>query len=70
VKLVSEALARKRERLRDKRLEKGLTQAKLANKVGVSLEQIKSLEYGRVNPSFTLMQSICSVLNSRAEEIF
>ncbi|MEK5415145.1 helix-turn-helix transcriptional regulator [Paenibacillus sp. FSL L8-0708] len=70
VKLVNEALTRKREKLRDRRLEKGFTQAKLADKVGVSLEQIKSLEYGRVNPSFVLMLNICSVLNSRPEEIF
>lgn len=63
-------LTKRRERLREKRLEKGLTQAKLANEVGVSIEQIRSLEYGRVDPSFKVMMNVCSALDSKPEEIF
>lgn len=61
---------KKRENLKTKRLEKGLTQDQLSKIVGVSKEQIKSLEYGRVNPSFNLMIKICTALNSKVEELF
>ncbi|MNW54943.1 anaerobic benzoate catabolism transcriptional regulator [compost metagenome] len=60
----------KRDCLKAKRLEKELTQSELADAVGVSIDHIKSLEYGRVNPSFKLMKKICSVLDGKMEEIF
>ncbi|GGF73305.1 hypothetical protein GCM10010912_18150 [Paenibacillus albidus] len=63
-------LTKKREKLKKRRLEEGLTQVGLANKVGVSIEQIRSLEYGRVNPSFKVMMSLCAVLKCKPEEIF
>ena len=64
------ALISKRECLRLQRLKKGFTQEGLAQVVGVSKEHIKSLEYGRVNPSFSLMMKLCETLNVKAEDIF
>ena len=63
-------LLKKRDQLKNRRLEKGFTQEKLAEAVGVSKETIKSLEYGRVNPSFNLMLKICETLESKAEDLF
>lgn len=60
----------KRENLTSKRIEKKLTRPMLAKKVGVSAEHIKSLEYGRVNPSFKLLVKICDALDSKADELF
>lgn len=61
---------RKRVSLKKRRLEKGYTQEQLALAVDVSKEQIRSLEYGRVNPSFKLLKKICTVLDSKADDLF
>lgn len=65
-----EKLIEKRGNLRNKRIQQGLTQSMLGNAVGVSTEHIKSLEYGRVNPSFKLMLKICEVLKGKPDELF
>lgn len=61
---------KKREALKAKRLEKCLTQEQLAEAASVSKETIKSLEYGRVNPSFSLMLKLCDILEAKAEDLF
>lgn len=60
----------KRVALREARKSKGLTQAALAKEVGVTVEHIRSLEYGRVNPSIPLMFKICAVLEKQPDELF
>lgn len=61
---------KKRENLRTRRIQKRLTQEQLAEAAGVSKETIKSLEYGRVNPSFSLMMKLCEILEGKAEDLF
>lgn len=63
-------IAIKRDNLKEARQAKGWTQAQLAAVVGVSVEQIKSLEYGRVNPSLALMFRICNALEAAPEQLF
>lgn len=60
----------KRDQLKNARLDKKLSRFKLAVIVKCSEETIKSLEYGRVNPSAPLMFKICSVLEKRPEDLF
>ncbi|QDX91423.1 XRE family transcriptional regulator [Brevibacillus laterosporus] len=60
----------KREKLKGKRLEKGFTREEFANVIGISKEHVKSLEYGRVNPSFKVMMKICDTLEGKPEELF
>lgn len=62
--------ALKRNKLIMARKAKDLSQPALANLVGVTFEHIKSLEYGRVNPSVPLMFKICNVLDSTPKELF
>lgn len=63
-------VTKKRVALSKARKEKGLTQASLAERVGVTVDHIKSLEYGRVNPSIPLMFRICSELEKQPDELF
>lgn len=60
----------KRSELMNSRLEKGFTRNQFAEMLGVSAEHIKSLEYGRVNPSTHLLFRISSVLEKSPEELF
>jgi len=62
--------ALKREQLKDLRIAKGLSRQQLADSVGVTFEHIKSLEYGRVNPSVPLMFRLCAALECTPEQIF
>ena len=48
----------------------GLTQEKLAEKVGVRRETIIYLEQGKYNPSLKLAYDIARVLEARIEDIF
>ena len=48
----------------------GMTQAELADKVGVRRETIVFLEQGKYNPSLQLAASVTKVLNSNLETIF
>jgi len=47
-----------------KRLEKGLTQKQLAEKVGTKQSAISRLEGGNANPSFSFLEKIAKALNS------
>lgn len=47
----------------EKRLEKGLTQAELAKKIGTKQSAISRLESGSYNPSVTFLEKVAKALN-------
>jgi len=49
------------------RIEKGLTQDKLAKKLGTKQSAIARLESGRANPSIGFLKKLAEALNSRLE---
>lgn len=57
-------------RLKEIRLDKGLSQAALANLVGVSRNTISSIETGQFNPTAKLALILCIALDKRFEEVF
>ena len=57
-------------RIRELRARENLTQAKLAELVGVRRETIVFLEKGKYNPSLQLAYSISKVFNLIIEEVF
>lgn len=56
--------------LKATRTEKGLSQAELANLVGVSRNTISSIENGQFNPTAKLALVLCIALDKRFEELF
>lgn len=59
-----------RNRVKELRLENGLTQQELADKVYVSSRTIISLEKQKYNPSVLLAYRIASVFDLSIEEVF
>ncbi len=57
-------------RIKELRARDNLTQAKLANLVGVRRETIVFLEKGKYNPSLNLAHSVARVFNLSIEEVF
>ncbi len=57
-------------RMKELRARDNITQAKLANLVGVRRETIVFLEQGKYNPSLNLAYSIAKVFNLSIEEVF
>ncbi|HIW18384.1 MAG TPA: helix-turn-helix transcriptional regulator [Candidatus Faecalicoccus intestinipullorum] len=57
-------------RLKEIRQDKGLSQAALANLVGVSRNTISSIETGQFNPTAKLALILCIALDKRFEEVF
>lgn len=57
-------------RLRKYRLDKGMTQARLAEKGGLSLDMIGRLERGQAAPSFTTIGKLCDILAVPPEALF
>lgn len=57
-------------RLKDARAEKGLSQAQLAELVGVSRNTISSIETGQFNPTAKLALILCIALDKKFEELF
>ena len=57
-------------RLREIRAEKGLSQAELAEMVGVSRNTISSIETGQFNPTAKLALVLCIALDKKFEELF
>lgn len=57
-------------RLKDARVEKGLSQAQLAELVGVSRNTISSIETGQFNPTAKLALILCIALDKKFEELF
>ena len=56
--------------LKEARLEKGLSQAQLAQLVGVSRNTISSIETGQFNPTAKLALILCIALDRKFEELF
>ena len=57
-------------RLKEIRTEQGLSQAKLAEIVGVSRNTISSIETGQFSPTAKLALIICIALDKKFEDIF
>jgi putative transcriptional regulator len=57
-------------RLRDLRTERGLTQAALAEAVGVSRKTVNTVENGVFTPSVTLALKLARALGRPVEEVF
>lgn len=60
----------KRIKLTTARKELGYSQIELAIKLDISAEHVRSLEYGRSNPSSALLFKICTELKSSPHELF
>jgi putative transcriptional regulator len=56
--------------VREVRTEMGLTQAQLAEAVGVSRQSINYIEQGTIAPSITLVLRIAAVLEQNVESLF
>ena len=59
-----------RNRLKELRTEKGLSQSQLADMVGVSRNTISSIETGQFNPTAKLALVLCVALDKKFEDIF
>ena len=57
-------------RMKELRARDNITQAKLANLVGVRRETIVFLEKGKYNPSLNLAHSVAKVFDLTIEEVF
>ena len=57
-------------RLKEARTEKKLTQSALAQLVGVSRNTISSIETGQFNPTAKLALILCIALDKKFEELF
>lgn len=59
-----------RTRIKEFRAKYNLTQAELAEKVGVRRETIVFLEKGKYNPSLKLAHDIAVALNTKIDDLF
>ncbi len=59
-----------RNRLKEARGERGLSQSALAELVGVSRNTISSIETGQFNPTAKLALILCIALDKKFEELF
>ena len=57
-------------RLKEARTAQGISQAQLAQMVGVSRNTISSIETGQFSPTATLALVICIALDKKFEELF
>lgn len=57
-------------RLKEARSEKNLSQAQLAEMVGVSRNTISSIEAGQFSPTAKLALVLCIALDKKFEELF
>ena len=57
-------------RMEERRKERGMTQQQLASELGVSRQTIISLENGKYNPSILLAHRIARLFDARIEDIF
>ncbi|MGI6180515.1 MAG: helix-turn-helix transcriptional regulator [Agathobaculum sp.] len=60
----------KNKKLRLARVEKDLSQAELAERVGVTRQTIGLIEAGGYNPTLNLCIAICRVLDKTLDELF
>lgn len=56
--------------LKEARIEQGLSQAQLAELVGVSRNTISSIETGQFNPTAKLALILCIALDKKFEDLF
>ena len=56
--------------LKEARAERGLSQAELAQLVGVSRNTISSIETGQFNPTAKLALILCIALEKKFEDLF
>lgn len=59
-----------RNRLKDARVQNGLSQSQLAEMVGVSRNTICSIETGQFNPTAKLALVLCIALDRKFEDLF
>lgn len=57
-------------KLKEARSEKGLSQSQLAELVGVSRNTISSIETGQFNPTAKLALILCIALDRKFEDLF
>ena len=57
-------------RLKEARMEKNMSQNQLAEMVGVSRNTISSIETGQFNPTAKLALILCIALDKKFEELF
>ena len=60
----------KNQRLKIARLEKDLSQAELANLIGVTRQTIGLIEAGNYNPTLKLCVAICQALDKTLDVLF
>ncbi|KAF0465122.1 helix-turn-helix domain-containing protein [Pediococcus acidilactici] len=60
----------KNQRLKIARLEKDLSQAELANLIGVTRQTIGLIEAGNYNPTLKLCVAICQALDKTLDDLF
>ncbi len=58
------------EKMRQARKEKGLSQAELAARIGVSRQTINMIENGDYNPTIALCLKICKMLDKTLNDLF
>lgn len=59
-----------RNRVRELRIGRGLTQEEIAERVGVSRQTIISIEVGRYNPSIVLAYKLARAFDQSIEDVF
>lgn len=57
-------------RMKAARMERGLSQAELAEQVGATRQTIGLIEMGRYNPSLKLCRAICHALGVTLDDLF
>lgn len=57
-------------RLKEARTEKGLSQSQLAEMVGVSRNTVSSIETGQFSPTAKLALILCIALDKKFEDLF
>lgn len=57
-------------KLKAARAEKDMTQAALAEAVGVSCQTINAIEKGEYNPTINLCRAICKALGKTLDDLF
>ena len=57
-------------RLKDARIQNGLSQTQLAEMVGVSRNTMSSIETGQFNPTAKLALVLCIALDRKFEDLF
>ena len=57
-------------KLKAARAEKDMTQAALAEAIGVSRQTLNAIEKGEYNPTINLCRAICKALGKTLDELF